>query len=181
MSATVKGKVGVFELDWKQPPRGKQGQARVQIKGVLEEVRWFRDDHGIWIQTSRGIFGYDLRGERDDEGRIRFAMRARGRNEAHQGLSFERAGAAAQAGSMGASKKGVRVRAQMPGKIVRVSVKRGDVVERGQSLLVMEAMKMENDIKALAGGRVVEVLVSEGQTVETGAELVKLAALGALA
>jgi biotin carboxyl carrier protein len=47
-------------------------------------------------------------------------------------------------------------------------------VERGQPLLVMEAMKMENEIRASQAGKVIAVKVSEGQAVETGADLMNL-------
>jgi glutaconyl-CoA decarboxylase len=69
-------------------------------------------------------------------------------------------------------KKGVKVKSQMPGKILRIHVKAGDAVKKGQSLLVMEAMKMENEIKSLQDGVIKEVKVTEGQAIETGAELI---------
>ena len=75
------------------------------------------------------------------------------------------------AGATGA-KKSMRVRAQMPGKIVRVLVKVGDEVAKDQPLLVMEAMKMENEIRATAPGRIETLKVSEGQAVESGADLI---------
>ena len=59
----------------------------------------------------------------------------------------------------------------MPGKILRISVKAGDSVEKGQALLVMEAMKMENEIRASHSGKIAALKVSEGQAVETGADL----------
>jgi biotin carboxyl carrier protein len=62
----------------------------------------------------------------------------------------------------------------MPGLIVRVHVSVGDVVQAGQGLVVMEAMKMENEIRAPRAGRVKEAPVREGQAVETGALLVLL-------
>lgn len=67
-----------------------------------------------------------------------------------------------------------RVQAPMPGKIVRVLVPVGQEVAAGQGLVVMEAMKMENELRAARAGRVREVKVAEGQTVETGALLVVL-------
>ncbi|HEY8182272.1 MAG TPA: biotin/lipoyl-containing protein [Thermoanaerobaculia bacterium] len=67
------------------------------------------------------------------------------------------------------------IRAMMPGRIVRVSVKKGDSVQKGTSLLVLEAMKMENDIQAPADGVVEALYVEAGQTVESGTELVHLA------
>jgi biotin carboxyl carrier protein len=67
-----------------------------------------------------------------------------------------------------------QVLAPMPGKIVRVLVEIGQSVESGQGLLVMEAMKMENELRAARAGRVSEVKVAERQAVETGALLVVL-------
>ena len=66
------------------------------------------------------------------------------------------------------------VKAPMPGKILQVLVKPGDAVEEGQSLLVLEAMKMENVIKSAISGQVTEVPIHEGQAVEKGALLVGL-------
>jgi biotin carboxyl carrier protein len=60
----------------------------------------------------------------------------------------------------------------MPGKIVRVLVKTGDQVKAKQGLVVVEAMKMENELRAPRDGRVREVSAAEGQSVEAGAVLV---------
>ena len=62
--------------------------------------------------------------------------------------------------------------APMPGTILGVNVKEGDVVAAGQVLCILEAMKMENEIKAPNAGTVKQVLVGRGQSVETGAPLV---------
>jgi biotin carboxyl carrier protein len=63
------------------------------------------------------------------------------------------------------------VRAPMPGKIVRVLASDGQEVVEGTGLLVMEAMKMENEIRSPRAGIVRGVSVREGQAVETGATL----------
>jgi biotin carboxyl carrier protein len=65
-----------------------------------------------------------------------------------------------------------RVTAPMPGKVVRVLVKPGDEVAARQGLVVVEAMKMENELRAASAGKVSDVLVREGQSVEAGAALV---------
>ncbi len=67
-----------------------------------------------------------------------------------------------------------RVLAPMPGKIVRVTAAAGREVKAGDALLVMEAMKMENEIRAPRDGVVKEVAVQEQQAVETGALLILL-------
>ena len=64
--------------------------------------------------------------------------------------------------------------APMPGKVVRVLVKAGDEVKAGQGIVVVEAMKMQNEMKASHAGRVVEVRVHDGDTVGAGDILVAL-------
>ena len=65
-----------------------------------------------------------------------------------------------------------RVAAPMPGKVVRVLAKPGDDVKARQGLVVVEAMKMENELRAPRDGRVRDVAVAEGQSVDAGAVLV---------
>jgi len=64
-----------------------------------------------------------------------------------------------------------RVTSPMPGKVVRVLVKPGDHVKARQGLVVVEAMKMENELRAARDGRVRDVAVAEGQSVDAGASL----------
>jgi pyruvate carboxylase subunit B len=64
--------------------------------------------------------------------------------------------------------------APMPGLIVRVAVQPGDTVQPGQGLVVMEAMKMENELRAAAAGTVRAVHATPGTAVERGALLVEL-------
>jgi biotin carboxyl carrier protein len=61
--------------------------------------------------------------------------------------------------------------APMPGKVVRVLVEAGDKVEAGQGLVVVEAMKMQNEIRATKSGQAERLLVREGQTVSAGEPL----------
>lgn len=69
------------------------------------------------------------------------------------------------------------IKALMPGRIARVLVEKGDQVLRGAGLLVLEAMKMENEIPAPADGVIDEIFVKPGDTVEGGADLVHLTAV----
>jgi biotin carboxyl carrier protein len=62
----------------------------------------------------------------------------------------------------------------MPGRLVRILVQPGQEVRAGEGLVVVEAMKMENELRAPRAGRVAEVPVRERQAVETGALLVVL-------
>lgn len=68
------------------------------------------------------------------------------------------------------------VRAPMPGLIVRLEVAEGETVAPGQGVVIMEAMKMENELKADGGGVVKRILVQPGAAVEKGAVLVEFAA-----
>ena len=69
---------------------------------------------------------------------------------------------------------GETVTAPMPGTILKVNVTQGQAVKEGDLLLVLEAMKMENEIFAPCNGTVAQVLVSKGSTVDTGATMVVL-------
>ena len=64
--------------------------------------------------------------------------------------------------------------APMPGLVVRVNVRDGEIIRAGQGLVVMEAMKMENELRATAQAIVRKVVVSAGSVVEKGALLLEL-------
>ncbi|HVM44591.1 MAG TPA: biotin/lipoyl-containing protein [Candidatus Thermoplasmatota archaeon] len=78
------------------------------------------------------------------------------------------------AGEAGAGARGARVKPPMPGKIVTVAVNEGDEVSQGQVLLILEAMKMQNEIAAPTAGVVKKVHVKPGQNVEGKDVLIEL-------
>jgi pyruvate carboxylase subunit B len=114
---------------------------------VVVQRRQGRGRYTLWVD------GYRFEAEALDE-----------RTRAIRDLS------AASAGPVGPAP----VRAPMPGLIVRVNVKVGDTVQAGQGIVVMEAMKMENELRATAAGVVRSVEVTPGTAVEKGALLVAL-------
>lgn len=69
---------------------------------------------------------------------------------------------------------GEAVKAPMPGTIVSVKVSQGEAVAKGQVLVVLEAMKMENEISSPRAGTVAQILVSQGSSVQTDATLLIL-------
>jgi len=75
-------------------------------------------------------------------------------------------------GERGGQARGLVLVAPMPGKVVHVAVQVGQAVKAGDGLVVVEAMKMENEFKATAAGTVKEVRVEAGQTVNAGDVLV---------
>ena len=76
--------------------------------------------------------------------------------------------APAAAPAADASYQGEKVTAPMPGTILSISVAPGDIVKRGQVLMILEAMKMENEILSPIDGKVLSVHTSKGATVESG-------------
>ncbi len=114
---------------------------------VVAEKRQGRGKYTLWVD------GYRFEAEALDE-----------RTRSIRDLS------AATAGPTGLAP----IIAPMPGLIVRVNVSVGDRVEAGQGLVVMEAMKMENELRAIAAGVVKSVEVSPGTAVEKGTLLVAL-------
>jgi len=114
---------------------------------VVAQKRQGRGKYRLWID------GYRFEAEALDE-----------RTRSIRDLSAVRAGPSGPA----------PILAPMPGLIVRVSVKVGDTVEAGQGVVVMEAMKMENELRATSAGVVKSVEVAAGTAVEKGALLVAL-------
>jgi len=85
----------------------------------------------------------------------------------------QRAASAVKKGGGGGSEK--LVKSPMPGRVIKMLVAKDDEIAQGQTLCVVEAMKMENEVKAKAACTIAEVHVSEGATVEANAKLFTLA------
>lgn len=86
-------------------------------------------------------------------------------------LDYQSAGAP---GAHGGARKAAKVKPPMPGKIVSIAVQEGQEVQAGQLLLVLEAMKMQNEIPAPSAGTVKKVHVKPGQNVEAKDVLIEL-------
>jgi len=97
-----------------------------------------------------------------EAGALRFAIEVRDPRDAARGSRA----------STGSGRQ--KVVAPMPGKVIRVLAKAGDSVEAGQGLVVVEAMKMQNEMKAMHAGRVIEIRAGAGDTVGAGDTLVIL-------
>lgn len=145
---------------------GEGGRYRVAIGGAVSEVDARQAAEGIWsllvgsashvvdVSEEDGVSLVEVDGERYRirvEEESRYIIRTRG----------GKAGAGGQV-----------LKAPMPGKVVLVEVEVGQVVAAGDGLIVLEAMKMENEFKASAAGTVKEIRVAAGQAVNPGDVLV---------
>jgi biotin carboxyl carrier protein len=100
---------------------------------------------------------------------------ARGRRFYAKAESERMRALAAAVGHKGAAAGEKTVTSPMPGRVLKVLVAEGDPVEAGTALVVVEAMKMENELTAARSGTVRKVHVAPGQAVESGARLVEIA------
>ena len=122
------------------------GTIAVQAGGRTRRFRTFSDAHGRWLSEGPRQRCFEVVDERESW------------------LS-------ASGGADGADGD---IKASMPGRVVKVAVVVGDVVQPGDVVAVLEAMKMENDVKSKIAATVVEVAVAVGEAVETGQLMLKL-------
>lgn len=95
-------------------------------------------------------------------------------NVNHQTISFDwKDPYQIQSGSSQSGDQGT-IKAVMPGRVVKILVSKGQQVQPQQPVLVLEAMKMENEIKSAKGGVISSILVKEGDSVESGSTLIHI-------
>jgi biotin carboxyl carrier protein len=155
----------------------------VLLAGKPRVVEFIQQD-GVWkvsldnlpldanaVEVAPNIFSVLLNGESHQ---IRIAPRPDGTLTLHTGLAEyhaevtdPRSWRGRRHGTVEAEGR-QQITAPMPGKVVRLLVKQGDFVEAGQGLLVVEAMKMQNEIRSPKGGKIEKLLAKEGQPVNAG-------------
>jgi biotin carboxyl carrier protein len=146
------------------------GSVRVDGQAVGVEVR--AAGPGIWILrrgSEQTVAQVDGRG-----GKLAVAIRRPGRDAlvlAAEVTDARRATVVPAIRST-AGAAPVTVRSPIPGRLIKLLVKAGDAVAAGQTLVVLEAMKMENELAAPRAGRIAEVRGAEGTAVEAGQDLV---------
>ncbi len=159
---TVEGETREVELTAEGVRVDGEEEARAEIASV---------PGGDLRHLRLGDRGYPLIARREDDVWI---FRIAGRR-VRVSVEDERTRAVRElAGETGEAGGGRELRAPMPGLVVRVLVEPGHEVEAGDGLVVMEAMKMENELSARSDGTVTEVRVEEGQTVNQDDVLVRL-------
>jgi biotin carboxyl carrier protein len=163
--ATVEGRAEVVEVT------GADGRYRIRIGEQVWEVDARRTPGGLYSLLIDGASYVAHVDEREAGAHVQvlgetYAVQV---EEHERHLIRTRAGAAA--GGVG----GQTLAAPMPGRVSHVAVRPGDRVEAGDALVVIEAMKMENELRAGTAGTVAEVRVAPGQTVNPGDILVVIA------
>jgi biotin carboxyl carrier protein len=164
LAVKIDGKERIVEID------DADGSVRVDGQAVGIEVR--AAEPGIWILrrgSEQTVAEVDGRG-----GKLAVEIRPPGRDalviaaevtDARRGTVVATARSAAGAAP-------VTVRSPIPGRLIKLLVKAGDTVAAGQTVVVLEAMKMEIELAAPRGGRVAEIRCAEGAAVEAGQDLV---------
>jgi biotin carboxyl carrier protein len=151
-------------------------QFTLTVEGTAYEV----EIEGETVTVNGRPFSVTLDGKRAEVNGTSYEVELQGDQATVNGIAYalqvqekERAGAEAPPKVVRAvAEEAGAVMAIMPGKIIRVLVKEGDEVQEGDVVCVLEAMKMENELRASKSGVVKEVTVEPGSDVETGAVLV---------
>ena len=152
----IAGKTAPLEL------RGDGESWLFQMDGSEERRAEVREAEPAVYSVLLGGRSYDARVEEADDGLVIVIAGQRFEIGVRDPRRWSR-----KSGGMGSEGR-YNVSAPMPGKVVRVLVAPGDPVAAGQGLLVVEAMKMQNEMKAVRPGRVVSITAKEGATVAAG-------------
>ena len=166
----MKIKIGDQQFD--AQPTGET----VTVDGESFAIRVVRHEKTLTVYVNEKPFAVQLPDPLPEDGAIEllvdaktYAVEASGATAAAPRPKAARKSAAAATGA---------VVSQMTGRIVRIDVKTGDKVNEGDVLLVIEAMKMENEITAPVGGTVTEIAVSAGARVSEGDTLLVIEPAG---
>jgi biotin carboxyl carrier protein len=153
------------EVDLVEQPNGTQ---RATLDGRTLEIDAVAIGQNLSVRVDGHVVDLTLDGAPPEWGVVTRGYRTRARVESDRQAASARATPKAIAAGVPI------VRSPMPGRVVRVLVARGTLVALGQGLVVLEAMKMENEVRATVAGTVLELHVAAGDAVEASAKLVTL-------
>ena len=147
-------------------------EASVRVDGQVVDVSVTEAEAGVWLLrrgSEQTVAHVDGRG-----GKLAVEIRGPGRDAlviAAEVTDARRSPLAAPARAAGGGAP-VTVRSPIPGRLIKLLVKVGDAVAAGQTMVVLEAMKMENELAAPRAGRIAELRVAEGAAVDAGQDLI---------
>jgi len=163
-SVTIGGKERIVELDG----------ARVVVDGVERAIELLAVEEGAWLL--REGYAQALAFVDGNGGKIGVSIRRGGADPVVVGAEVREARSAAVAElvrARGAAAAGpAAVRSPMPGRVVKILARVGERIAAGQAVVVVEAMKMENELRAPRAGTVREIRCAEGAAVEAGQDLI---------
>lgn len=146
-----------------------RGTLLVRIEGAAYRVRVLPKGDSVRVRVGRTAYEVRLRGAE--------ALLADGAHRLEILEVAEEPTAEAEGTGISAGTR-IEVRPPMPGRVVRVAVANGERVRKGQTLLVLEAMKMQNEIPAPASGTVRDLRISEGETISADRVVASIEVLG---
>lgn len=145
--------------------RREEGRVVAEVNGRRYELVVREPEAGSYLLINEGHV-YECRVERDGARRGLVSVHTRNHDYTIKVIDPKRLRAAQSAGTQ--TDGAAQVVAPMPGKVVRVLVEQGEAVEAGQGLVIVEAMKMQNEMKSPRAGKVVELQARAGATVNAG-------------
>lgn len=143
---------------------------RISINGKIHEVDFMSLAEANYFSILKDMRSYELAIEDKADGTVDILMGGR----MFTGRVLDERAMLMMNRSGGLKLSSGEVVSPMPGLIVQVLVKAGDMVEQGQTVIILESMKMQNELKAPRTGKVSQVAISAGNTVDKGAILLSI-------
>jgi len=150
------------------------GHYLVSIDGTSHEIDARRFEGGTWSLIIDGL-SYDVElevaGKNESEGQYVALVRG---SVMEFSVQDERKNRLRFQDSIGSREGPQIVKAPMPGKIVKILVEEGQEIAENEPIIIIEAMKMENELRAVKDGVISKIMVSEGDTVEGNSKLITI-------
>lgn len=169
----IKGKISGADLEILSFDSARTGEFVVKHDGKEIHGKFQRLGHEVLFTTENSSrrFFVSQSASTEDETRPLYRVLDVHTSEVWDSLRLQGKAEQLLGQSTKNQKKGQRVKAQMPGKVVKVNVASSEHVKKDQSILVLEAMKMENEIRSPIEGVLVNLNLKPGDLVESGMEL----------